>query len=351
MAWHAPGELDAPDLQLASTRTVRPRADLDSPRLSVVIVNYRQWKETARLVRQLLQSPAVRKGQVEVVIVDNHSPAHPLMRKLRRWPHVSLRRWQKNQGFASAVNEGCRLSRGDWFLLLNPDITLSEGFLESVLARAENHQTTETRVGIVGFHLRNSDGTQQLSTGKIPTLLSVVGRLMLPRQARKYQLVRTAEACQVPWVTGCCVLLRRDCWEELGGLDESFFLYYEDVDLCVRAQKKGWSVWYEPGLTVIHHHPLHQRPLPAALRLVTRHSLLTFAEKFWPSWQKNLLARLIHLEGACRSLWAGWHGNGHERYYFDQLRQLADEFLDDRSAEARERLDRSIQRLDLRVGV
>src|SRR5438067_1649900 len=88
--------------------------------LSVVIVNYRQWRNTARLARQLLDSAADRAGAAEVVIVDNHSPTHPLLRKLRRTEGVSLRRFGRNHGFAWGVNEGCRLSRGAWFLLLNP---------------------------------------------------------------------------------------------------------------------------------------------------------------------------------------------------------------------------------------
>src|SRR5882724_2400013 len=101
----------------------------DNPVLSVVIVNYRQWRNTARLTRQLLDSAAGRAGAAEVVVVDNHSRAHPLRRKLRRTEGVSLRRFGRNRGFARGVNEGCRLSRGAWLLLLNPDVTVPPGFL------------------------------------------------------------------------------------------------------------------------------------------------------------------------------------------------------------------------------
>ncbi len=107
------------------------------PRLSVVVVNYRQWDPTVELVRQLVAAPCVRHGDAEVVIVDNHSPPHPAVRKLRRAGGVSVRRWGSNRGFARAVNEGCRLSQGEWFLLLNPDTTLSDGFLDGVLELAD----------------------------------------------------------------------------------------------------------------------------------------------------------------------------------------------------------------------
>jgi len=126
------------------------------PRLSVVIVNYRQWDETSELVRQLVAADSTQRGLAEVVVVDNHSPRHPAITRLRRMPHVSVRRWSKNYGFARAVNEGCRLSQGDWFLLLNPDVTLSDDFLGQVLAHADELSASDPRLGVIGFHLRNS---------------------------------------------------------------------------------------------------------------------------------------------------------------------------------------------------
>jgi GT2 family glycosyltransferase len=264
---------------------------------------------------------------------------------------VSLRRWQHNHGFAQAVNEGCRLSRGEWRLLLNPDITLSEGFLDGVLRLAEQIGTDEPRAGIIGFHLRNSDGSQQLSCGPFPTLLSTLWRLLLPRSRRKYQAPRSLERCEVPWVTGCCMLLRRACLEDLGGLDEEFFLYYEDVDLCRRAHERGWSVCYEPNLAVIHHQPLHGRAVPAALRLVTRHSLLTYAARHWPAWQFRLLTRIVRAESWVRRLWAWWRGDPQQAAYFRELAAVARDFAHGDARQARRRIDRAVQRIDVRVGV
>src|SRR6516165_1171152 len=115
----------------------RPRRQSDVPALSIVVVNYRHWDDTSRLVRQLRSSAPLKRGSAEVVIVDNHAPYHPVIGKLRRLSSVSLRRWRHNRGFARAVNEGCRLSRGDWFLLLNPDVTLNPGFLDGVVRTAD----------------------------------------------------------------------------------------------------------------------------------------------------------------------------------------------------------------------
>lgn len=236
-------------LSIAESRQNFRAYDLFSnPRLSIIIVNYCQWRETVRLTRQILASPPGRKGDVEIVIVDNHSPPHPLVRQLRRWPGVSLRRWKRNRGFARAVNEGCRLSRGRWHLLLNPNVTLRGDFLTGVLKLIEFLGNQCRDVGVVGFHLLNNDGSSQLSTGGFPTLGTTLSGLLLPRTRRKYWSPATDWPAGVPWVTGCCLLVRRECLDQVGGFDEDFFCYYEDVDFCRRAAAHGWSIRYEPGL-------------------------------------------------------------------------------------------------------
>ena len=238
-----------------------------SPQLSVVIVNYHQWGETADLIRQLGRSLSFAAGKAEIIVVDNHSPNNPIAGWLRRRRGVSLRRWSKNRGFACAVNEGCRLSRGEWSLLLNSDITVREGFLDGVLALAHRLEHENPRMGIVGFQLRNPDGSRQWSTGPFPTLWGTLSRLVLLRSRRKYHTLRARKLTHVSWVTGCCLLVRRECMQDLGGLDQRFFLYYEDVDLCRRARDRGWIVGYEPSLRVTHHRPLHSRSLAVPMRV------------------------------------------------------------------------------------
>jgi N-acetylglucosaminyl-diphospho-decaprenol L-rhamnosyltransferase len=313
------------------------------PRLSVVIVNYCLWEETGRLVQQLLAAPCIRRGSAEIVVVDNHSPAHALARRLRRWRGVSLRRWGRNRGFARAVNEGCRLSQGDWILLLNPDISVSADFLDGVVACTERMLAEEPRTGIVGFELRNTDGSRQLSSGPLPSLLQTLVRLALPRTRRKYQMLPPRQRCRVPWVTGCCLLVRRECLNQLGGLDSDFFLYYEDVDLCQRAAALGWSVWFEPALQAVHHHPLHLRAVPAHLRVLTRHALLTYASKHWPRWQFRLLGRLVQWEARLRQWWACRRQDRSTVKLFGQLRDIATDLGGGHRGSAKRRL-RSIVR-------
>lgn len=322
----------------------RVERSLQTPRLSIVIVNYRLWEETGRLVRQILSAPCIRRRTAEVVVIDNHSPAHALARRLRRWGGVSLRRWGRNRGFARAVNEGCRLSQGQWILLLNPDISISSDFLDGVLTLTERLSVEEPRAGIIGFGLRNSDGSRQLSSGPFPTLLQTLARLTLPRTRRKYHVLDVRQRCRVPWVTGCCLLLRRECLNQLGGLDRDFFLYYEDVDLCRRAGARGWSVWFEPALQAVHHNPLHLRAVPAYLRLLTRHALLTYASKHWPTWQFRVLANLVQWEARLRQCWASCRNDRPTAKLFGQLRAIAFDLRRGRLGAVRRRLHHVVRR-------
>jgi GT2 family glycosyltransferase len=319
------------------------------PRLSVVLVNYCQWDDTAKLVRELESSAALRDGTAEIVIVDNHSPPHPIVPELRRRPGVSMRRWGRNRGFARAVNEGCRLSQGNWLLLLNPDTTVPAGFLDDVLAVADRLAAQEPTSGLIGFQLRHSDGSRQCSSGPFPTLAGTLAGLVMPRCRRKYSRLFACKRRPVPWITGCCLLVRRDCFKSLGGLDEDFFLYYEDVDLCRRAHARGWSVWYDPAVRIIHHRPLHTRAVPAHLRVITRHGLLTYAAKHWPTWQARLLAGIVRLESWVRRGWADWHGETETADLFGQLRAIAADHFHGRPQAARDRLNRIVRRQEQRL--
>jgi len=293
---------------------------------------------------------ASRQGSAEIVVVDNHSPVDRVARRLRRLPGVSMRRFGSNRGFSRAVNEGWRLSRGDWLLLLNPDVTLPPGFLDEALALVNQVSKEQPRLGIIGLQLRNTDGSQQLSAGPFPTLASTLARLLLPRSRRKYYATQADRRQAVDWVTGCCLLVRCDCLKQLGGFDRDFFLYYEDVDLCRRASQQGWSVAFEPALSAVHHYPLHARRVPSHLRLITRHALLTYARKHWPAWQFQLLGKVVRLEAWCRRLWARVRGDSTAATHLAKLDQITTALLTGDTASASRRLYRVVRRQEHRLG-
>ena len=296
------------------------RIKLSNPiKLSVVIVNYRQWKYTEQLVRKLGQCELVRNGQAEIIVIDNNSSYHPAIRRLRSKPHVSLRRWTKNRGFSCAVNEGCKLSSGDWVLILNPDITPENNFLDNIDTYLNANNLHQSKVGVIGFGLRNPDGSVQGSTGPFPTFMGTLARKFLPRAWRKYSLHKNDEAQKVDWITGCCMLAQRVCLEKLKKFDTDYFLYYEDVDLCKRIAKAGYDVCYEPSLAVVHHAPIHVRRVPPRLRVITRQALMTYARKHWSKNESKWMCRVIRCEAFVMGIWARFLGDSRAVKWYDRL--------------------------------
>ena len=336
---HEPDTVLLPVAQIAPPVVRRtPSRPVGTVELTVVIVNFCQWRNTARLVTQLRRSDAVRSGIADITVIDNHSPSHSLTRRLTRLRGVTVRRFGRNRGFARAVNHGCEQSRGQWMLLLNPDVTVADGFLDDVLASMERLAENEPRAGVVGFRLRNPDGSDQASSGPFPTFPNTLAGLLLPRSRRKCRHVAGPGRQAVPWVTGGCLLVRRNCFEQLGGLDERFFLYYEDADFCRRAEKHGWSVWYDPALEVTHHWPLHARRVPAPLRLITRHALLTYARKHWSRWQARLLTGVVRTEAGLRRGWAWLRGDADAARCYAELGRLIGDVVRGRDGAARDRI-------------
>jgi N-acetylglucosaminyl-diphospho-decaprenol L-rhamnosyltransferase len=317
-----------------------------TPTLSVVIVNYRQWRNTARLSRQLLDSVAGRTRSAEVVIVDNCSSKHPLCSKLRRTDGVSVRRFGRNHGFAYGVNEGCRLSRGEWFLLLNPDVTVPPGFLDAVRNYAERLAKDDPKTGVVGFKVCDPNGARQPTAGDYPTFVGTLLGQLRKRSIRKCRPINADRRKSVPWLTGCCLLVRRDCFNQIGGFDTDFFLYYEDVDFCKRARTAGWSVWFEPLLKVTHHHPLHTRKVPPRIRLMTRHSLLTYARKHWPAWQFRAMALIVWIEARVRRKREQRRGHNRRASLFRRMGQMALDLFHGKIELARRRMLRVVQHRD-----
>lgn len=322
-----------PDLLPLRTPLRRSQDAFSPSSIAVVIVNFCQWKNTIRLVRQLRKSHATKSGSARIVVVDNGSPAKSFLKKLAFLNDVHVDLVGENLGFAKAVNRGCRGVDADWILLLNPDVTVDDGFLDDVIAAVSRILADHPRVGALGLHLKNPDGSPQPSCGKLPSLLSTLTGVISPRWRRKCQLLPGDDPKRVPWATGGCLLIRRDCFDRLGGMDEQFFLYYEDVDFCRRAMQAGYEVWYTPQVGVTHHWPLHARPVPAPLRLITRNALLTYSRRHWSRWQSWFLGRIVSWEARMRTYWAQRAGNHTAADFYRATRKMVGDLESGRVAE------------------
>jgi N-acetylglucosaminyl-diphospho-decaprenol L-rhamnosyltransferase len=220
--------------------------------LSVIIVNW----NTRDLLAQCLQSvyDTAGKLQPEVIVVDNASTdGSPAMLR-QRFPQVHLIENRENVGFARANNQAIERCEGDYVLLLNSDALLLANAAQAMLNLAE----AKPRAGIVGAHLLNADSSFQASYTPFPNLwqefliLSGLGRILYgcwypsrgPEEDKGPQIV--------DYVEGACMLVRREAFEDVGGLDEGYFMYAEEVDWCYALREKGWQVWYQPTAKVIH---------------------------------------------------------------------------------------------------
>ena len=294
-----------PGRLLDSHPASKSRGALSSPSLSVVIVNYNSWDDVTRLVLSLENDFEIRSGRCEILVVDNGSsePAPEFLLSIGSGFRLIER--GHNGGFAVGVNAGWKASRAPWLLLLNPDVIVASGFLEQVVARVEGYQRVpDGAPGIVGFGLRNPEGTTQPSVGRFPSLGRTMCEQLIPRSRRNYQAAWRTRAGPVDWVTGACLLVNARMLMATGGLDEEFFLYYEEVALCRTARNLGWRVEYDPTIEVVHLRPLQNRPVTPRMRVITRHSKLLYFRKHLPRWQFHGLGMVIAVEAFVRGCWS-----------------------------------------------
>lgn len=302
----------------------------DRKALSVVIVNYDTWPDVLGQLDVLARSTEIQEGVAEVIVVDNDSPSGlPPSR-----PAVQGIEWvdrEENGGFAAGVNAGWRRSRGEWVLLLNPDVVIREDLLSHVLALLDEIEMSRREadslpVGIVGIALNNPDGSRQPSVGAFPSVGRGLLELFLPRTRRRYQIVSPRKFGPVDWVTGAFFLVRAEVLSQLGGFDEDFFLYFEETDFCLRARRAGWGTYFDPSLAVCHQNPLQNRGISPKIRLLTRHSRLLYFRKNTSPTQYRIMMRLVRIEADFRCLLARLRKRPRDLKVWAAVRELVREF-------------------------
>lgn len=228
--------------------------------VAVVVVSY---EVRERLLRCLASVRAcIRRtqelcagAQVDLVVVDNASTDGTAFALRQQFPEVTVVAMPTNVGFGQAVNEGVRRVPGRLILILNPDTELAEDTIYRMARRLE----ADPRVGVLGARQVNDSGVFQLSVGPAPSLAAELGRkaiqMLLDRGvgwATKAVDAALQRRCDVDWVAASCMLLRRETFDAVGGFDPRFFLYFEDIDLCLRIRAQGLRVIYDPTVTIRH---------------------------------------------------------------------------------------------------
>jgi GT2 family glycosyltransferase len=222
--------------------------------VALLVVNYHVYEELDRALTSI--EPFLRPGD-EVVVVDQESERDRIDGVRRRHPRATFVPTDRNVGFAAGVNLAARASTAPYVLLLNPDCVMEEPVIE----RLERYLLDHPRAGIVGPRVLNDDGTLQASARRFPgPSTAFAGRTSwLTRRFPGNWLSQwnlpaqqTGAPVAVDWIAGSCFMTRRSLFDALNGLDESFFLYWEDADFCRRAAEHGWERVYWPGVSVRH---------------------------------------------------------------------------------------------------
>jgi GT2 family glycosyltransferase len=223
--------------------------------LSVIVVSFNTRHATLECIGSVL---AHSPEGTEIVVVDNGSGDGTVQAILERYPSVVVDDAGENLGFAKGVNRGVARSTGEYVLLLNPDTIVHQGSLEKLLVFANAHP----EYGVYGGRTLHRDGSvDKKSCWGAPTLWSLTCFALGLSTAFKGSPIFDPESLghwnrdtvrEVPIVSGCLLLTRRDCWNALGGLDEVFFLYGEDAEFSIRAARQGLRPVIVPDAVILH---------------------------------------------------------------------------------------------------
>jgi N-acetylglucosaminyl-diphospho-decaprenol L-rhamnosyltransferase len=254
--------------------------------LSIVIVNY----NTCGLLRGCLRSVYASEGQLdyEVIVVDNYSPDNSVQMVRQEFPQAKLIASPVNGGYAYANNLGLRQGRGDYLLLLNPDTVLPPTALQGMLRFMMEHP----EAGVAGPKLVLADGSLDLACRRsFPTLDVAFFRLVglskrYPQSPRfnRYNMgyLDPDQLTEVDSVVGAFMLIRRPALEQAGLLDERFFAYGEDIDLCYRIKvDHSWKVYYNPAVVVTHYKSQATRKRPLKMNVEFYRAMWIFHQKHY----------------------------------------------------------------------
>lgn len=229
-------------------------------KVHVLIVNYKSADLTLKCVDSLQSERDNPLLDLEVVVIENCSgDAEALRQGLESRPGVHLMEAEKNGGFAYGNNLGFQRafqseSIPDYFFLLNPDTEVRPGAIRTLCDFLQAHPSA----GMAGSSLENADGSEWPIAFRFPSLLGEVEQGLrfgpVSKLLERWQVAKTMGKQQeeVDWLPGAAILVKRELIEKIGGLDEQYFLYYEETDFCLKAKRAGYGCWYVPESRVMH---------------------------------------------------------------------------------------------------
>ena len=271
--------------------------------LSIVIVTRNTCALLCAALRSVFESrDALTK---RIIVVDNGSTDDTALVVQREFPTVKLVCAPRNLGFSRANNLGAKEAEGEWLLLLNSDARLKPDALVVAVDWMRQHADC----GVCGGQLLDPDGTPQNSIANEPSLTtkllnkSLLRRIFPRRFPGKEN--RSRDPIQVESIIGAFMLIRREVWDALGGLDERYFFFLEETDFCVRARQNGWKVYHLPQVEIWHEQGRSAAQAPLAARIEYWRSRYLYFQK-----HHGRLSRGMLQAGLCIRLLVNWLMNG-----------------------------------------
>ncbi len=224
------------------------------PRLSVIISTYNSTEDLDSCLESIEQHSSGL--DYELIVVDNNSPDRSCLELQKKYPAVSFHFLNSNDGFGAANNYGLRCASGDYILFLNPDTIL----LENTFKLGIDYLNSHPSVGALSFMVVHPNGDPQYCYNRFPgireeLLVALYLDVYFHRQLvkRDYEeKLRHGTSFPVDWISGAFILTRRSVLDAVGSFDESFFIFYEDIDLCFRIKSAGFEIQYVPLSRIIH---------------------------------------------------------------------------------------------------
>jgi N-acetylglucosaminyl-diphospho-decaprenol L-rhamnosyltransferase len=262
-----------------------------TPAWAAVVINFEAGPLLTDAVRSVLTDTSA--GPPELVVVDNDSQDDSVAQLEREFPAVRVVRAPGNVGYARAANLGIAATRAPVVAVLNADTELTPGTAAALVRRFD----LAPRVGAAGPRIRNVDGTDYPSARSLPSVIDAVGHgvfgLFRPanRFTRRYRQLDAdpTRPRPVDWLSGAALWLRRDALDDVGGWDERYFMYMEDLDLCWRLRGRDWDVVYEPAGSVRHVQGASTARRPYRMLVEHHRSAWRFAQRRFTGWRRVLL--------------------------------------------------------------
>ncbi|MEE9444206.1 MAG: glycosyltransferase family 2 protein [Cocleimonas sp.] len=264
--------------------------------LDIILVSYNTAEYTKRAIESVYDE--TRDTTFKIIMVDNNSSDHSVELITKEFPKVEIIQTGANLGFAGGVNIGAKATNSEYILLLNPDTVILEGAIDKLMAYAKSTPQAGIWGGVTlnnDLSLNPNNARAQLSFKTLSFMalgLSKIFRGSCFFNEDNYGCWDRNSEREVDVITGCFFLTPRNLWEELDGLDETFFMYAEEADYCIRAIKKGFQPRVTPLAKIIHHGGVSEINISGKMLKLLK-GKAELINKHYASWKKPLYKGLL----------------------------------------------------------